>query len=42
MRCAAQRAKIVEKVHKPPLGTLVDAHVKKGDVLKENEYLGSD
>ena len=40
--CATQRAKIDEKVHKPLLGTLADAQMKKGDVLKKmNTYLGS-
>ena len=28
MADTAQRAKIVEKVHKPPIGTLADALVK--------------
>ena len=41
-RNGAQRARIVEKIHKPPLGTLADAQVRKGDVLIENEPLGSD
>ena len=38
----AQRAKIVENVHKPPLGTLADARVKKGDgmSLVEKSVLG--